>query len=318
MLGELNASHTGAGYISQAQGADDTASLAVFFDPTYRGAGLKVEEVIDRGPLVIANSNVAPGMVIEKIDGVALAAGSDVSPLLNRKAGKPTLLSVFDPAKNARFDVVIKPIKQRELEELLYRRWVKQRRELVEKLSGGRLGYAHVRGMNDRSFRETFAEILGRQSGKEGLVVDTRFNGGGNLHDALATLLSGKTYLHFVPRGRVIGEEPLGKWNRRSAVLVGESNYSDAHLFPWTYRALGIGKLIGMPVPGTGTAVWWETLQDKTLYFGIPEVGFRDAHGEYMEKAQIEPDIRVENDPESMARGQDKQLEAAVQTLLQP
>ena len=100
-------------------------------------------------------------------------------------------------------------------------------------------------------------------------------------------------------------------------MLVGESNYSDAHLFPWTYRALGIGKLVGMPVPGTGTAVWWETLQDNRLYFGIPEVGFRDEHGNYMERAQIEPDVRVENDPESVARGQDKQLEAAVRTLLE-
>ncbi len=316
MLGELNASHTGARYFPHREDGDDTAALGVFFDPAYRGPGLKVDEILDKGPLVAAGSRLAPGMVIEKLDGVALAPGADVSPLLNRHAGKPMLLSAFDPTKGERFEEVVKPIKLGEQEELLYRRWVKQRREETDRLSGGRLGYVHVRAMNDKSFRDTYSEILGRQSGKAGLVVDTRFNGGGNLHDNLATLLGGRAYLEFVPRGQVIGAEPAHKWNQPSVVLVGESNYSDAHLFPWTYRALGLGKLVGMPVPGTGTAVWWETLPDPTVYFGIPQVGFRDAHGQFMERAQIEPDVRVENDPQSVARGQDKQLEAAVKLLL--
>lgn len=318
MLGELNASHTGARYFPPREDGDDTAALGAFFDPAHRGPGLRVEEVLDKGPLVVAGSRLAPGMVIEKIDGVVLAPGMDISPLLNRRAGKPTLLSALDPAKGERFEEVIKPIKLRDQEELLYRRWVKQRREETDRLSGGRVGYVHVRSMDDRSFRDTFSEVLGRQSGKAALVVDTRFNGGGNLHDHLATLLGGRAYLDFVPRGQVIGQEPTDKWNRPSAVLVGESNYSDAHLFPWTYRALGLGKLVGMPVPGTGTAVWWETLPDPSLYFGIPQVGFRDANGQFMERAQVEPDVRVENDPQSVARGQDKQLEAAVKLLLTP
>ena len=189
---------------------------------------------------------------------------------------------------------------------------------MTERLSGGRIGYVHVRGMNDQSYRDTFSEVLGRNSGKEALIVDTRFNGGGNLHDELATLLSGHEYLQFVPRGRVVGEEPTNKWDKRSVVLIGESNYSDAHLFPWVYRDLGIGKLIGMPVTGTGTAVWWEHQQDPTLIFGIPEVGFRDAAGGFMEKADIKPDIEVANDYQSVARGEDKQLEKAVEFLLQP
>ncbi len=318
MLGELNASHTGSSYRPQRPGGDDTAALGVFADQAYRGPGLKVDEVIEKGPLAVAKSTIAAGMIIEKIDGVALAPGVDWCPLLNRKAGKPTLLSVFDPAKNVRFDETIKPIAIRDEEELLYQRWVKSRRELTERLSGGRIGYVHVRGMNDQSYRDTFSEVLGRNSGKEALIVDTRFNGGGNLHDELATLLSGHEYLQFVPRGRVVGEEPTNKWDKRSVVLIGESNYSDAHLFPWTYRALGIGKLVGMPVPGTGTAVWWEHQQDPTLIFGIPEVGFRDAAGGFMEKADIKPDIEVANDYQSVARGEDKQLEKAVEFLLQP
>ena len=168
-------------------------------------------------------------------------------------------------------------------DELLYQRWVKQRRELVDKLSNGTVGYVHVRGMNDESYRETYSEALGRDSKKKALIVDTRFNGGGNLHDVLATFLSGKPYLEFFPRGQSIGWEPNEKWYRKSVVLAGESNYSDAHLFPWVYQHFGIGKLVGMPVPGTGTAVWWELLQDPRLILWHSRSGFpgrkRSVHG---------------------------------------
>jgi Tol biopolymer transport system component/C-terminal processing protease CtpA/Prc len=316
MLGELNVSHTGSGYRPHPKDADATAALGAFFDDAWHGPGVKVAEVIESGPLVNAKVKLKPGMVIEKIDGVAIAAGAEFDSLLNRKAGKRVELSVLDPASGKHFEQVVKPIALAEQNELLYRRWVKMQREMVDKLSNGRLGYVHVRGMDDDSFRDVFSEVLGRHSGKEALIVDTRFNGGGNLHDELATFLSGRKYLEFLPRGQSLGWEPTGKWVKPSVVLISESNYSDAHLFPWTYRKLGVGKLVGMPVAGTGTAVWWETLQDDTLYFGIPEVGFRDDKGEFMEKATVVPDIQVAHDPALLATGRDLQIEAAVKELL--
>ena len=316
MLGELNVSHTGAGYRPRTPGADATAALGAFFDDAYAGAGLKLAEIIEDGPLVGARSTIRAGMVIEKIDGTPIAAGAEVDSLLNQRAGKRLELSVFDPATGKRFEETVKPISLGEQGELLYKRWVKSERERVDKLSGGRLGYVHVRGMDDRSYRDVFSEILGRDSGKQALIVDTRFNGGGNLHDELATLLNGKPYLESMPRGQSLGWEPASKWTKPSLVLISESNYSDAHLFPWVYRHLGIGKLLGMPVAGTGTAVWWETLQDSTLYFGIPQVGFRDAQGDFMETALIEPDIEVPMDPALLGAGRDQQIEAAVRELL--
>jgi len=225
-------------------------------------------------------------------------------------------LSVWDPATGKRFDQTVRPLPGPAMNELLYKRWVKTQRAMVDRLSNGRLGYAHVRGMDEASFRSVFSEALGRHSGKQALVVDTRFNGGGNLHDELSTFLSGRKYLEFLPRGQSLGWEPTGRWNKPSVVLVSESNYSDAHLFPWVCRHLGIGQLVGMPVAGTGTAVWWETLQDPTLFFGIPEVGFRDARGEFMEKARVDPDIRVVNDRALLKLGRDEQTEAAVAELL--
>ena len=318
MLGELNVSHTGSGYRPREPGADATAALGAFFDPQYAGPGLKVSEVIEGGPLDTSYSQLRAGMVIEQIDGVPIAPGAEYDSLLNQKAGKRIALAVIDPSTGRRFEQVVKPISLPAQSGLLYKRWVKTEREMVARLSSGRIGYVHVRGMDEPSYRDTYAEVLGRNSGKEALIVDTRFNGGGNLHDELSTLLSGKRYLEFLPRGQSLGFEPVGKWTRPSLVVMSESNYSDAHLFPWTYRHLGIGKLLGMPVAGTGTAVWWETLQDGEVYFGIPEVGFRDDQGHFMEKALIEPDIRVANDPALLAVGRDPQLEAAVKELLKP
>lgn len=315
MLGELNVSHTGSGYRPEPHG-DATASLGVFYDDAYTGAGIKVAEVIDGGPLDTAANQVKAGMVIESIDGVTIAAGAEFDSLLNQKAGKQVVLGVRDPATGKRFEQTLKAISRSAENELLYKRWVKLERALVDKLSGGRLGYVHVRGMDDGSYRQTFSDALGRASGKQGLIVDTRFNGGGNLHDELATLLSGKQYLEFVPRGQGLGWEPAGKWTKPSAVLISESNYSDAHLFPWTYKHLGLGKLVGMPVAGTGTAVWWETMQDGATYFGIPQVGFRARTGEYMERTLITPDVLVPHDKARLDAGQDLQLEAAVKTLL--
>jgi tricorn protease len=316
MLGELNASHTGCRFVAQDQ--DQTAALGAFFDPQYKGPGIRIEEVIGKGPLSTTDPLITAGMVIEKIDGISIDPTTDLSALLNHKAGKLIAIAVFDPAKGTRTDVTLKPISLGEQENLLYERWVKQRRELVDRLSNGTIGYVHVRGMDDESYRDTFAESLGgRQSGKKALIVDTRFNGGGNLHDELETFLSGRPYLRAVPRGQNLGWDPFDKWAKKNAVLVNESNYSDGMLFPWVYQFFHLGKVIGMPVPGTGTAVWWETLQDPSLYFGIPEVGFVDERGQYMERTQLEPDIRVDNDPKSVAEGRDPQLERAVQELME-
>ena len=109
--------------------------------------------------------------------------------------------------------------------------------------------------------------------------------------------------------------EPMRKWTKPVALLVGESNYSDAHLFPIAFRAYDIGKIIGMPVPGTGTAVWWETQIDRTIYFGIPQVGMVDMDGNYAENTQLEPDVKVKNMPATLQKGKDQQIEAAVKEL---
>ncbi len=317
MLGELNASHTGCYYSgARTPASDATASLGIFRDYDYAGPGLRVAEILSGGPLDKAALKIRAGHIIEKIDGQALDGSFDHARLLNRKAGQLTLLSVYDPAAQQRWDEAVKPVSLGEENGLLYRRWVKARRAEVDRLSGGRIGYVHVRSMNDSSFRTVIEEVLGLCIDKEALIVDTRFNGGGSLHDQLADFLNGKKVFDILPRGQLVGYEPYGKWIKPSIVLMGECNYSDAHLFPVEYKIKGIGKTLGMPVPGTGTFVWWEAQIDPTLRFGIPQGGWRTPEGILCENNQLEPDILVKNDPDVLSLGRDQQIEAAVKELL--
>lgn len=316
MLGELNGSHTGARYY--APGASfQTACLGAFYDNEYTVDGLKIKEIIAKGPFAVKKTDVTEGCIIEKIDGEKIQTGMDYYPLLEGKAGKKVLLSVYNPETKKRFDVTVKAISAGEQSDLLYRRWVRRNEQLVEKLSGGRVAYVHVQGMNSPSFRTVYSELLSEKNRtKEAVIVDTRHNGGGWLHDDLVTLLNGKEYQRFVPRGQYIGSDPFNKWLKPSCVLVCEDNYSNAHGFPWVYKELGIGKLIGTPVPGTMTAVWWERQIDPSIVFGIPQVGCMDMRGEYLENKELQPDIEVYNSPEEMLRGEDRQLEAAVKEML--
>lgn len=314
MLGELNASHTGARYRKSDPEGDRTACLGLIY-ANDTAPGLTIAEVLDRSPVVKSGSNIKAGTVIEKINGQAINSKQDPAALLNRKVGDNMLLSLFDPKTGKRWDETVKPIDRGAENELLYRRWTERNRHSVDSLSHGKIGYVHVRGMNVESFKTVYADVLGKFNDKEAIIVDTRFNGGGWLHDDLATFLSGHVYIHVLPRGQDLGTEPMFKWSKPSAVLMNECNYSDAHMFPFTYKALGIGKLVGMPVPGTGTAVWWETMQNGVV-FGIPEVGMVDNKGNYLENQELEPDVRQANDPALLSNGVDQQLGAAVRTLL--
>ena len=316
MLGELNASHTGSGYRPKHNNDDNTASLGIFYDYSFHEKGIKIIELLGKGPFDNAKSKLKPGDIIEKIDGTYITQSMDFYQLLNRKTDKTVLISIYDPVTKKRWEEVVKPISLRDEGELLYKRWVDKNRKKVNQLSDGRLGYVHVRGMNDQSMRTVIEDALGKHISAEALIVDTRFNGGGNLHDVLSDFLNGKKYMEIVPHGQYVGHQPWNRWIKPSIVIMGESNYSDAHLFPVAYKIKGVGNTLGMPVPGTGTFVWWETQIDPTIYFGIPMGGWRPLGDIFLENNQLEPDILIKNEPGVMAIGRDQQLEAAVFELL--
>ena len=313
-LGELNGSHTG-GRFSPKSDALEVASLGLFFDEEYTGAGLKVKEIMAKSPLTLKKNDVAPGCIITQIDGMDIDAAGNENYLLAGKVGRKIALTVKDPV-GRQFNVSVKGISKSDETALLYHRWVERNREIVEKATDGRIGYVHIKGMDSPSFRTLFSELLGKYRNCEAVIIDTRHNGGGWLHDDVIALLTGKEHTRYTPRGQYIASDPFNRWTKPSCMLVCEDNYSNAHGTPWLYKEMKVGKLIGTPVPGTMTAVWWETQIDPTIVFGIPQVGAMDPRGNYLENQQLYPDIEVYNTPEDVLQGKDAQLEAAIQEML--
>ena len=317
LLGELNVSHTGARNRSASTtNADRTASLGLLYDMSYNGDGLLVDEVVEKGPFDKAASKVHPGVIVKAINGEKITPANDYTLLLTDLSGKKTLVSFTDPATGESWDEVVKPISSSYMSDLLYNRWVQARAADVDRWSNGRLGYVHIESMGDDSFREMYSDALGKYSDRDGLVVDIRWNGGGRLHEDVEVFLSGEKYLTQVIRGNKSCDMPSRRWNKPSIMLMDEACYSNAHGTPWVYRNRGIGKLVGMPVPGTMTSVNWVTMQDPDMYYGIPVIGYLTAEGNYLENTQLEPDIKIANDPATVVTGEDQQLRKAVEELL--
>jgi len=314
LLGELNVSHSGASFGNFNSNGDATASLGAFYDASYTGNGVKIEEVIVGGPLDRAGLNVKVGAIIEMIDGEMVTADKDLAQYLNRKSGKTVLLSLIE--NGVKREITVKAISTGEENGLLYKRWVKRNADEVERLSGGALGYVHIPGMSDGTFRSTYEDIMGKHFLKKGVVVDTRNNGGGDLVADLAVFLSGKQFMNYTNDVRSNGYEPNFRWTKPSISLANEANYSDGHCYAFMVQELNVNKLVGTQVPGTCSFAAWESLMDSGIRWGAPTVGVKTNAGKYLENAATDPDFLVYNEYEVVKKGVDQQLEVAVKELM--
>lgn len=316
MLGELNVSHAGARPRRfSIENGDATASLGVFYNYKHQGNGLLIDEVIKGGPLNKAKFNVKAGMIIEKIDGEIIEANQDVAKYLNRKAGKFTLLEIKDPKTNKVEVITMKPISLSQENGLLYDRWVKMNEKEVQEKSNGRLGYVHIPGMGDGPYRSIYQDMMGKYFEKEAMIVDTRFNGGGDLVADLAMFFTGVPFITYATEDKVVGGEPTSRWTKPTLAMIGEAQYSDGHCFACGYSDLKIGKTVGMPTPGTCSFAGWERLPDGSLW-GVVPVSAKDINGKWMENSQTEPDVLVKNMPGKIDKGIDQQLEKAIEIML--
>lgn len=318
MLGELNLSHSGARNNSSfsIDNPDATASLGIFKDYTHTGNGIKIVEVLRGGPLDRAAFNLRPGMIIEKIDGETITPDRDISAFLNRKANQNVLLEVTGPGRTDRQQIVVRPISLGEERRLLYERFVRLNEEEVEKKSNGRLGYVHISGMNDGQFRNVLQEMLGKYYDREAIVVDTRFNGGGDLVADLVMFFTGVPFNTYATADKDVGGEPTSRWTKPTIALFNESMYSDGHCFAAAYAELELGTSVGMPVPGTCSFASWESLPDGTRW-GVVPVSAKNSRGEWMENNQTDPVIILKNMPGFIDRGIDQQLETAIRQMLE-
>tara|TARA_R110001599_G_scaffold161642_5_gene350295 strand:+ start:8166 stop:11402 length:3237 start_codon:yes stop_codon:yes gene_type:complete len=315
MLGELNVSHSGARYSTSIPNPDATASLGVFMDYKHKGNGILIAEVIKGGPLDKANIDVKKGMIIEKIDGETIAQNIDVAKYLNRKADQFTLLEIYDPATKKRQQITMKPISLGAERGLLYDRWVKINEKEVEEKSNGQLGYVHIPGMSDGPYRSIYEDMMGKFSDRKAVVVDTRFNGGGDLVADLAMFFTGEPFLTYATEAKVVGGEPTSRWTKPTLALFNESMYSDGSCFAIGYAELEIGKTVGMPVPGTCSFAGWEGLPDGGRW-GVVPVSAKNKAGEWMENNQTEPQFKVKLMPGVVDKGRDQQLEKAIEELM--
>ena len=318
MLGELNASHLGiSGQLPTPQ--EYTADLGLIFDDAYRGPGLKVAEVLKRGPADRRGLGLKPGDVIVAIDRVPLGTAENLSRLLNNKAGEGVRLDVAgdpaDPKATRRIEVVA--IARDKATELMYERWVERNAAAVEAQSGGRIGYIHIPGMDDKGL-ETFVRALYSDNfDKDAVVVDVRYNGGGFTHDQVLSYLGGKE--HTVFRQRDGGEGLVlrnydRKWTKPVVVMCNNRSYSDAEIFPHAFRTLGLGKVVGQATGGFVIGTTSTRLIDGSQ-FRLPRTGVWTVKNVNMEKQGVAPDVAVDVTPADWAKGIDTQVVRAVEVL---
>ncbi|WP_430927471.1 S41 family peptidase [Polaribacter marinivivus] len=316
MLGELNVSHSGAGFRGgSVSNPDATASLGIFMNYNHKDDGILIDEIIKGGPLDKAKFTISAGMIIKKIDGVTVDKNEDIAKYLNRKVGDFTLLEIYDPKSKNTNSITVKPISLGAENRLLYDRWVKINEKEVAKESNGQLGYVHIPGMSDGPYRSIYQDMMGKYFGKKGVIVDTRFNSGGDLVADLAMFFTGEPFITYATAAKVVGGEPTSRWTKPTLTMFNESNYSDGHCYAQGYTDLKIGKTVGMPVPGTCSFAGWEGLPNGG-YWGVVPVSAKNKAGEWMENNQTEPTIKVKNMPGKIDNGIDQQLLRSIRELL--
>ncbi len=317
MLGELNASHLGIGGRGR-QPDEQTADLGLIWDESYRGPGLKIAEVLKRGPADRKNLDLKSGEYVMAIDGVELTDGVNVNKLLNEKAGEGVSLQIaIDPKDPRRKKVEVQPAARQAIANLMYHRWVENNAKRVGELAKGRFGYIHIRSMDGESLDDFVRQLYSDNFDKEAIVLDVRYNGGGFTHDQVLSYLGGKEHTYFVTRegsrGAVLRANDR-KWSRPLVLLCNNRSYSDAEIFPSAFRNLGLGKLVGMPTGGYVIGTVNEQLIDGSM-FRVPRLGVFTSTGVNMERAGVVPDVVVDLHPDQIGRGQDAQLDKAVDVL---
>jgi tricorn protease len=319
MMGELNASHLGVSGFGTVPD-EPTADLGLLFDESYRGKGLKISEIVKRGPADRRGLNLKAGEFIVAIDGTEITEKTDLSKLLNGKVDEVVQIQVAstadaDPKSRRKID--IQAVSRDRITPLMYDRWVANNAKRVAELSKGKLGYIHIPSMDDAGLDRFVRALYSDNFDKEAIVLDVRFNGGGFTHDQVLNYLGAREHALFKQRdgGEGLVLRPSDrKWTKPVVVLINNRSYSDAEIFPNAVRTLGLGKLVGQPTGGMVIGTGQVRLVDGSL-FAIPRVGVFTTKGVNMEKEGVRPDVLVEPHPDQLAKGLDLQLDKAVEVL---
>jgi tricorn protease len=329
MLGELNGSHLGFTPSSGSRGRrrgevssawnQSTAHFGLRFDPQHQGPGLLVRDVIYRSPSWQQRSQILPGETLMAINGVEIDPAMDLTKVLNHEPDQEFSLRVRNIAGEERL-VSIRPISYSAARSLLYEHWERENQRKVLELSEGQFGYVHIRGMNMNSFYEFERDLFAVASGKAGLVIDVRDNGGGSTADHLLTVLTQPRHAVTIPRG---GDTPgyphdrmvYATWHKPIVVLCNQNSFSNAEIFSHAIKTLKRGRLVGVPTAGGVISTGSTTILDLGT-LRMPGRGwYLIDTGEDMELNGAIPDVVLWPDPAEEVAGQDRQLETAIRLL---
>jgi tricorn protease len=274
------------------------------------------EEEIYRSPLTEVGVDVKVGDYVLAINGQDLLGTGDPYRLLRNAADNPVQMLVNDkPSIEGARTISYRPITEEA--NLIYLDGVSRNRKMVDEISGGKVGYLHVPDMGGPGIRE-FIKWYYPQLKKEGLIIDVRANGGGNVSRMLIERLQRKPLASQF--GRTIQEPALypdGTFIGPMVTLLNENSSSDGDIFPAMFREAGLGPLIGKRSWGgtVGITNRGQLIDGGTV--NVPEFGFANLKGEWIiEGHGVDPDIEVENDPKSVIQGRDPQLERGVAEVM--
>jgi tricorn protease len=320
MIGELNASHTG---ISGGGTFPGEPTPQERIQTRYPGFELqpdssgyyKVSSIYRHGPADHEYHKISVGDYVLGVDGREIKTKENYWQLFNVLSGrKIEFLLNSKPTTDGAWTLELEPLSAMVQANLEYELWVEARKQMVEKLSNGQIGYLHIKAMDAPSLLK-FQEDLIDNRGKKALIIDQRFNGGGGIDQELLEILNQRKQYQLT-RGRdsLDVPRPIHAFFGPMAVLQNERSASDAEMFPQGFRELGLGKVIGVPTMGAVIGTGSFTLLDGSA-IRTPGAGVFTAKGENMENYGVQPDIWVDNGPADFLAGHDRQVEKAVELL---
>lgn len=316
MVGELEASHTEVGPAPGTVTGPSTRHLGVYFDYSHDGPGIRVREVPKRAPGSYLKTQIKAGEYIVAIDGKDVTLDENLYKVLNDKGDKDfELLVNSKPSREGARLVKFKALTGDEWNDIHYRNRTERARKLVESKSDGKLAYVHIQGMGLNNQINFDRELYEYAEGKDAVIIDVRFNGGGNISDTLINWLGTRPYGTYLPRDGYPQPAPDRGWRKPLVVLMNEHSMSNAEMFPYGMRAHGMAKLVGMPTPGY--VIWTSDLRlvDGTRA-RMPGSGVYRADGSPMENLGEKPDVAVALSTEDWLEQRDPQLERAIALLM--